>query len=107
MIFPSAGERMALGWAGMLLLGFLKKKAMNRIAKTAKEAGIHHPIPKAKTATRKGRMRKGTPSLAMGQWVSVICPASPQASSSLTGFGRCLTSPNHRHMTCSDQFLDP
>jgi hypothetical protein len=67
MIFPSAGERIMFSRDGIFLLGFLKKKTINSVLKIPKKVNKFQPISRKNTVIRAEGMRKGSPSLAIGQ----------------------------------------
>jgi hypothetical protein len=69
MIFPSAGERIIFSREGISLLGFLKKKPINSVLKIPKKVNKFQPIARKNTVIRPKGIRKGSPSLAIGQRV--------------------------------------
>ena len=72
MIFPSAGERIMFSRDGIFLLGFLKKKAVNSVMKIPKKVNKFQPITKKNTVIEAKGIRKGSPSLAIGQCVCLF-----------------------------------
>jgi hypothetical protein len=77
MIFPSAGERIIFSRDGIFLLGFLKKKAINSVMEIPKKVNKIQPIARKNTVIRAKGIRKGTPSLAIGQRLQFIKLSSP------------------------------
>jgi hypothetical protein len=77
MIFPSAGETIIFSRDGIFRLGFLKKKPINSVMKIPKKVNKFQPIVRKNTVTRAKGIRKGNPSLAIGQRFRFINLSSP------------------------------
>jgi hypothetical protein len=77
MIFPSAGETIIFPRDGIFRLGFLKKKTINSVMKIPKKVNKFQPIVRKNTVIRAKRIRKGNPSLAIGQRFRFINLFSP------------------------------